>query len=58
MRGGTGRPETTEHGAFGQRSERAQRAQAEPDEQIGQLHGFAGFGILEHRDRPWGEKPG
>ena len=54
----TRRPEATEHGSVGQRRKRAQRAQAEPDEQIGQLRGFGGIGILEHRDRPRREKPG
>ena len=57
VRASTRRPEATEHGAVGQRRERAQRSQAEPDEQVGQLRGFAGPGILEHRDRPRREKP-
>ena len=53
----TGRPEATEHGAVGQRRERFQRAQAEPDEQVGQSAASPGS-ILEHRDRPGREKPG
>ena len=57
VRACTGRSEAAEHGAVGQRRERAQRAQAEPDEQVGQLRGFAGFGVLEHRHRPRREKP-
>jgi hypothetical protein len=51
-----GRPEAPEHRAVGERCERAQRAQAEPDEQVAERV-VGPLGIVEHRDRPRREEP-